>query len=65
MMLAKEFYPRLSETVSQYALQQPFRKTDFGLSQLVGAVAHGAATLILEQFLQSPGNPLALHSQEE
>ena len=64
MMLAEEFLPRLSGTVSQYALQQPFRRTEIGLCQLKEeAVTEGAATLILEKFLQSAGNPLAMHSQ--
>jgi len=64
MMLAEEFLPRLSGMVSQYALQQPFRRTEFGLCQLKEeAVAQGAATLILEKFLQSAGSPLALHYQ--
>jgi predicted NBD/HSP70 family sugar kinase len=64
MMLAEEILPRLSETVSQYALQQPFKRTEFGLCKLKEeAVAQGAATLILEQFLQSAGSPLALHAQ--
>jgi predicted NBD/HSP70 family sugar kinase len=65
MMLAEEILPRLSATVSQYALQQPFKKTEFGLCQLEEAVAQGAAALILEKFLQSAGRPLALHSQAE
>jgi predicted NBD/HSP70 family sugar kinase len=64
MMLAEEILPRLSETVSQFALQQPFRKTEFGLCQLKEeAVAQGAATLILEKFLQSAGSPLTLHPE--
>ena len=64
MMLAEEFLPRLSGTVSQYALQQPFRRTEIGLCRLKEeAVTEGAATLILEKFLQSAGNPLALHAQ--
>jgi predicted NBD/HSP70 family sugar kinase len=64
MLLAEEFLPRLSGMVSQYALQQPFKRTEFGLCQLKEeAVAQGAAALILEKFLQSAGSPLALHSQ--
>jgi predicted NBD/HSP70 family sugar kinase len=64
MMLAEEFLPRLSGTVSQYALQQPFKRTEIGLCRLKEeAVAEGAATLILEKFLQSAGSPLALHAQ--
>jgi hypothetical protein len=63
MMLAEEILPRLKETVSQYALQQPFKITEFGLCQLEEAVAQGSAALVLEQFLQSAGSPLVLRSQ--
>jgi predicted NBD/HSP70 family sugar kinase len=64
MMLAEEFLPNLSESVSRYALQQPFKRTVFGLCQLKEeAVAQGAATLILEKFLQTAGSPLTMHPQ--
>ncbi len=63
MMLGEEILPRLTETVSHYALHQPFSRTEFGLCQLKeDAVAQGAATLIFEKFLESAGRPLALHS---
>ncbi len=62
MMLAEEFLPRLDEAVAQYALQQPFKRTEIGICQLKeDAVAEGAAALILEKFLQSAGIPLASH----
>ena len=60
MMLAEDFLPRLSESVSQFAMQIPFRKTTLGLCQLRESVAQGAAALILEQLLQLAGNTQAL-----
>jgi predicted NBD/HSP70 family sugar kinase len=64
LMLAEELLPSLNDNICQYALQQPFRKTEIGQCQLKEeSVAEGAAALILERFLQSAGSPLGLQSQ--
>ena len=65
MMLADKILPVLSTRISDYALQQPSSKTEFGLCQLKDeTVAQGAATLILEKFFEAGGRPLTIQHME-
>lgn len=64
ILIGQEFLPRLEESLNPYALQQPLRRTEFGICQLrEEAITKGAATLILEKFLQSAGSSPVLHPQ--
>src|SRR6266700_4025065 len=56
LQIGEYILPELRRFVERYALKQPFSATRIGLSQLgQDAVAMGAATLVLEQFLTTAG----------
>ena len=56
LQIGESILPELRRFVERYALKQPFSATRIGLSQLgQDAVAMGAATLVLEQFLTTAG----------
>jgi len=56
LKLGRKFLPQIVDTVSNYALQQSLAKTTIKLCQLAeGAVAKGAATLVLEHFFETAG----------
>ena len=56
LQIGEYILPELRRFVERYALKQPFRATRIDLCQLgQDAVAMGAATLVLEQFLMTTG----------
>lgn len=57
-MLAEKFLPQIQAAAAQYALPQSLAQTRFGLCRLgEGAVATGAATLVLQYFFETAGEP--------
>ncbi|GAP13494.1 transcriptional regulator/sugar kinase [Longilinea arvoryzae] len=56
LLLGVKYLTRIEEVVSRYALQQSLAKTTIRLCQLgQGAVAKGAAALVLEHFFETAG----------
>ncbi len=57
LMIGERFLPEILEIVEKYALKQSLSRTTIQLCQLgQGAVAMGAATLVLEHFFESAGH---------
>ena len=58
LQIGEYILPELRQRVERYALKQPLSLTKIDLCQLgQDAVAMGAATLVLEQFLTTTGRP--------
>jgi predicted NBD/HSP70 family sugar kinase len=58
LQIGEYILPELRQFVERYALKQPLSLTRIDLCQLgQDAVAMGAATLVLEQFLTTTGRP--------
>lgn len=56
LLFGSKYLSRIEEVVSKYALQQSLAKTTIRLAQLgQGAVAKGAAGLVLEHFFENAG----------